>query len=407
MRILFVSHTQTLGGGAARSFLSVIENLDRSKYDIHVLVPGQGALTSALGSRQIPYTVSRYGRWIARRGSISQMVVRSAVNAIGWPLLLMKKDVLCADLVFSNTITSPMGALLARNMGVPHILHVREFVHEDMGADFIGGTKRAMRLIDQTTAKMICNSAAVRDKWAHYLPPEKLTVIYNGFPELDGDPPAPRTERPNAKILKLCIVGAVSPRKGHMEAVRALARVSTPPPAPPHFASLVERGAKTQAGGIDARLTIVGMGEAAFVAAVKREAENLGVAERIHWAGQVADPMPIYRDSDITLIPSTCEAFGRVAVEALAVGCPVIASDAGGLPEIVTDGETGLLYPPGDVDALAAQISRLAGDPALYAALSRQGIESVYARFGLQGYVAAVEAVILETKNETQRRREA
>lgn len=393
MRILFVSHTHTLGGGAARSFLSLIENLDRAQYDIHVLVPGRGAFTHALESRQIPYTVSRYGRWIARRGSIPQMMVRSAVNAVGWPLLMMKKSALDADLVFSNTLTSPVGARLAREMGVPHIFHAREFVHEDMGADFIGGTARAMQLIDQTTAKIICNSAAVREKWARYLPPEKLTVIYNGFSELDGTPSAPRTEPPNVENLKLCIVGAVSPRKGQMEAVRALAKLS-PPPTPPHFASLVERGAETQTTGIDATLTIVGTGEADYIAAVKREAENLGVAERIRWMGQVADAAAIYRESDITLMPSTCEAFGRVAVESLAAGCPVIATDAGGLPEIVVDGETGLLYPPGDVDALARQISRLAGDSALYAALSQRGIESVYARFGLKQYVAAVEGVI-------------
>jgi glycosyltransferase involved in cell wall biosynthesis len=85
-----------------------------------------------------------------------------------------------------------------------------------------------------------------------------------------------------------------------------------------------------------------------------------------------------------------------VAVESLAVGCPVIATDAGGLPEIVVNGETGLLYPPGDVDALARQISRLGGDSTLYAALSRRGIESVYQRFGLRRYVAAVEGVIRE-----------
>jgi glycosyltransferase involved in cell wall biosynthesis len=290
MRILFVSHTHTLGGGAARSFLSVIENLDRSKYDIHVLVPGQGAFTRYLDSRQIPYTVSRYGRWIAWRGNIPQMVVRQAVNAIGWPLLLMKKNALQADLVFSNTITSPMGALLARNLGLPHILHAREFVHEDMGADFIGGTARSLRLIDQTTAKIICNSVAVRDKWAQYFPPEKLTVIYNGFPELDGTPPAPRTERPNAKILKLCIVGAVSPRKGQIEAVWALAKLS--PPLNPlyhrhsRWSPIAWRGdLKTRSEGIEATLTIVGTGEAEFIAAVKREAENLGVVERIHWAG--------------------------------------------------------------------------------------------------------------------------
>lgn len=423
MRILFVSHTHTLGGGAARSFLSLIENLDRAQYDIHVLVPGRGAFTHALESRQIPYTAARYGRWIARRGSIPQMMVRSAVNAVGWPLLMMKKNALDADLVFSNTLTSPVGARLAREMGVPHIFHAREFVHEDMGADFIGGTARAMQLIDQTTAKIICNSAAAREKWARYLPPEKLTVIYNGFPELDGTPPAPRTERPNAEKLKLCIVGAVSPRKGQMEAARALAKLS-PPPSPlpasgegkqmpllsdsllhsqeskdeesnphPQPLSLMARG-ENQNTRIDATLTIVGTGEADYIAAVKREAENLGVAERIHWMGQVADAAAIYRESDITLMPSTCEAFGRVAVESLAAGCPVIATDAGGLPEIVVDGETGLLYPPGDVDALARQISRLAGDSALYAALSQRGIESVYARFGLKQYVAAVEGVI-------------
>ena len=85
----------------------------------------------------------------------------------------------------------------------------------------------------------------------------------------------------------------------------------------------------------------------------------------------------LFRAADASLLPSAWENFPHTVVEALAVGCPVIATAVGGVPEVVRDGENGLLVAPGDPAALAAAISRFFGDGELRARLSEAAARSV------------------------------
>ncbi|HEU4325427.1 MAG TPA: glycosyltransferase family 4 protein [Roseiflexaceae bacterium] len=89
----------------------------------------------------------------------------------------------------------------------------------------------------------------------------------------------------------------------------------------------------------------------------------------------------LYRSSDLFVLPTAAEAFGIAAVEACAAGLPVVASAVGGLTDIVADGETGFLIPPGDTAALAARLTLLAGDPALRQRQGRAARARAEARF--------------------------
>jgi glycosyltransferase involved in cell wall biosynthesis len=101
---------------------------------------------------------------------------------------------------------------------------------------------------------------------------------------------------------------------------------------------------------------------------------------------------------DVLVLPSAYEEMGSVLTEAMASGLPVVASDVGGIPEVVRDGVTGLLVPPGDVGALAAALDRLAADPELRARLSAGARDRAadYAWPRLAGRVAAVYAGVRE-----------
>jgi len=99
------------------------------------------------------------------------------------------------------------------------------------------------------------------------------------------------------------------------------------------------------------------------------EAERLGVTERVRFLGKVDAVADLLRAADLYLLPSASESFGLSALEALACGVPVVASDVGGLPEVVVDGETGALVTPGNIDGMADRALELLVDPARHGAI--------------------------------------
>jgi glycosyltransferase involved in cell wall biosynthesis len=98
-----------------------------------------------------------------------------------------------------------------------------------------------------------------------------------------------------------------------------------------------------------------------------------GLARRVHFLGRRDDVPALLRQCELMLVPSRNEGFCGVAVEAQALGVPVIAARVGGLPEAVRDGETGALVPSGDADAMAVAIEALLADPARRAGMAERG----------------------------------
>jgi glycosyltransferase involved in cell wall biosynthesis len=144
---------------------------------------------------------------------------------------------------------------------------------------------------------------------------------------------------------------------------------------------LVEACGKLAKRNVEARLFVAGDGE--MLAGLKGLAEQLGVADRIHWLGNVAEPKTLLQASDIFLLASVGEAFGLVLAEAMACGVPVVGSRSGSLIEVVQDQRTGLLCPPLDTTAFADAIERLAGDLQLRGEMGGRAVEHVRSHFTL------------------------
>jgi len=106
---------------------------------------------------------------------------------------------------------------------------------------------------------------------------------------------------------------------------------------------------------------------------LRDHARRLGIAARVHFAGWCDDVGRWIGGSDFLVLPSLWESFGLVNLEAMAWSKPVCASRTQGVPEVVVDGSTGLLVPPGDVEALAHALGHLASDPALRTRLGAAG----------------------------------
>ena len=184
--------------------------------------------------------------------------------------------------------------------------------------------------------------------------PGRIAVIPNGIDLSEFPGPVP-AHRPSAGTTGL-FVGRLDPsQKGLEPLVRAVAAL---PPS----------------SGF--RLRIVGE-DWGGRQGVLRLASRLDVADRIALVGCVSRTALLreYADADLLVLPSRFEPFGIVLLEAMAAGLPVVASRVGGIPEVVSDGETGLLVEPGDAEALASAILRLVERPALRATLGARGRE--------------------------------
>ncbi len=184
------------------------------------------------------------------------------------------------------------------------------------------------------------------------VPAERVRVIHNGI-EFERLTRAPATDLRQAlgispDMLVIGAPGSLIPRKGFDVLIPAFSRLTTP-----------------------AHLLIAGTGPEQD--ALMRQASGLGVADRVHFIGFSDTIADFYRACDVVALASRVEAFGLVLAEAGFCGLPVIATRVGGVPEVVADGETGLLVPPDDVAALAEALQRLADDPALRRRLGQTG----------------------------------
>jgi glycosyltransferase involved in cell wall biosynthesis len=159
------------------------------------------------------------------------------------------------------------------------------------------------------------------------------------------------------------MVGRVTRWKGHAVLLEAAARLARP----------------------DLHLAFIGGGSEALVAELQRDSARLGLEGRLHFTGSRRDVPALLAAADLAVSASTDpEAFGRAAIEAQAMGTPVIATNHGGSLETVLPGETGWLVPPGDVAALAAALEDALSNPERLAAMGENGRRHVLANFTTQ-----------------------
>ena len=379
LNVLFISHSSALYG-AERSLLEIVIGLQNSHIKPLLLVPSKGLLTNALNELDIPYIVSPYMGWLGSKNILIKGMFRLGVNTFASINLLNKLKPFSIDLIYTNTIIPPIGGILAFSLGIPHIWHIRELMHE-RNAKYDLGENLSMKFINKVTQKVICNSYAVYNNFINKnIINEKLCVVYNGILKTANKNKYLKKQLNINQPIKLCIVGSLCDLKNQLHAILALN-------------ILLECG-------IDAILRITGNGESSYLNKLEEISKQLGIERRVIFDGYIEDTMEVFKSSDISLICSKSETFGRVAVESMSVGTPVVAAKVGGLPEIIENEVNGLLYEAGNYNMLATQIMRLIHHPNLYESISEYGIVSVYDRFTTEKCVSKIEAIIQEVINQ-------
>lgn len=206
--------------------------------------------------------------------------------------------------------------------------------------------RHVFRAISDRVAFMVCVSHAVaRSLEVLGIDRAKIVVIHNSVPHAASLPP-PECKMP----LRLGMVGQVGAWKGHDDVLVALTMLP--------------------GGAANVVLKIFGRCDTEYAAALKAKAEVLRVSGQIEWMGFVSSHLEIFSQIDVCLMPSRVEeSFGLAALEAGTNGRPVICTALGGLPEIVNNGETGVLIEPSRPDQLAAAVELLIRRPELAVAM--------------------------------------
>ena len=277
-----------------------------------------------------------------------------------------------ADRVYATTMVrrAALGAALARRPLVVKLVADEAYERERRAGRFAGTLEqfqterggprvRFLRATRTTALRRACRvlvpSAYLRAialRWG--LDPARTAVVPNPAPEV---PVHPTRDEARAALgiegFALGVAGRLTAQKALEDTLAALARV-------PGVALLV-------------------LGDGPERAALERRAADVGVADRVRFlgAGTRDDVISLFRAVDVALVTSSWENLPHTLMEALAAGTPVIATHVGGIPEVLRDGENGLLIPPADVDALAAAIDRLLRDHVLRASLAAAAAPSV------------------------------
>jgi glycosyltransferase involved in cell wall biosynthesis len=380
--ILFL-HTTSEIGGSDVSLVRLVEGLDRRRYSVIVALPSDGPLVGRLklaGARVEIMPVLL--KLTSRRGA--GFLLRFAANyprAIRALVSLIRRE--HVSIVHTNTIHNLYGVTAARAARVPHVWHFREIVWQS-------GLLRRLELwmARRWSTRIIVTSNAVASMYGdHARWPVQLVRVPNGV-EVDrftpGDGERVRREmgvQPGQVLIG--IVCRLDPWKGVDDFLEAAALV----------ASRDRRAMFAVVGG-----PIIG--QESYEAALREKARTLGIAERVHFTSWRYGPseMPdVHRALDVLVLASRePEPFGLVVLEAMATAKPVIATAQGGPLDIIDDGRTGDLVPPGNPPAMADAMLALIDDPARRARVGALARARVVAHYTAGQYVAGVDAVYRE-----------
>lgn len=330
-RVLYVNHVGAVSG-AEQSLLTLLAQLDLSRVEPHLACPA-GELAEQATELGVSWAELPCGR-VYRAGPIQQLRSVAVLTQAATALLRLSRD---CDLLHANSTAAALACLpAARLRRLPLLWHVRDLRLPNL----------AFAALAPRVTKAIAISHAVAERLRRGgVPAGRIELIPNALEPVTMIPQRPRDEvraelgLPSDARLAIA-VGQLVPWKGHDLLLEAFARLAADHP--------------------QLHLAVVGSDlfgdQPEYVAALGARAARPDLAGRVHLTGHRDDVPDLLAAADLFILPSFGEPFGRVVIEAMAAGLPVIATMPGGPAEIVVPGRTGLLVPQGRPEALAQAI---------------------------------------------------
>ena len=378
-RILYLNPTSEVGG-AEKSLLDLLEHLNKKQYQPIVCFPSEGKLAGKLSGmgiemKMIPlhkeiFQLSRQNgnRRLLHILSIPWRIFPTITKTAGF---VRSKHI---DLIVTNGIKCHViGSIVSSMTGAKLIWHVRDFMETGFARFLLMSMGRFF------PDRIITNSDAVG---SFFVNSGRTETVYNGVDlarfdsEIDGG--RIRSELKLRKDAKLIgTIGHFAPLKGYEELLGAVSEVLR--------------------AGFNVKLAMVGECIYPHSKGYKEKllslVDSTGLKDKVIFTGFREDIPELLASFDLFVLPSRSEGFGRVNLEAMAMGKPVISTNVGGIPEVVVDGVTGILVPPGNSKALSHAIMRLLNNPPLRESMGREGRRRVEEHFTLQVHVQKIEMI--------------
>ncbi|HLG97614.1 MAG TPA: glycosyltransferase family 4 protein [Bryobacteraceae bacterium] len=381
MRVVFLNPCGQMGG-AETSLLAVLESLREvePQWDLHLVLGEDGPIAAEARQRGVQVVVEPLPPALARLGDagrnpllVGARLVRSLAATVRYRRTLARRLArLHPDIVHTNGFKMHVLGAWACPSSASLIWHIHDYV----------STRRVMsrllRMVQGRCSLAIINSRSVANDVTTVMPKLKLAPVYNavdlerfspegaqldldalsGLPQVSGD------------VVRVGLIGTFARWKGHRVFLQALAQL----PGQLNVRGYIIGGPIYQTDGSQWTLE-----------ELKREASQLGLDGRVGFTGFVRDAASAIRRLDVVIHASTePEPFGMVIIEGMACGRAVIASQAGGAAELVSDGENAAAHKPGDARALAEQIERLVRDAEYRIRLGRAGRLTAERLYGKQ-----------------------
>lgn len=368
-------------GGTERQVVNLVRGLDGEKFDLHLACfHRSGQLLPEIESLGIPISEYPIHRLCDPRTVLQQLRLARFLRR-------QRIHVIHAYGFYASAFALP-AAKLAR---VPILVaSIR-----DTGEMLTSRQKQAQQWICRLADSVLVNAEAVR-QWliAGGFPPETISLIHNGIElrRFDPGPSGPSVRQqwgiaPDVPVIAM--ISRLNRLKGAEYFLSAAVSIASRFPA--------------------ARFLIVGdvwAGDLAYRRELEERIVQLGLQDRVLFSGFRTDVPRILSEVTVSVLPSLSEGLSNTLLESMAAGVPVVATRVGGNPEIVQDGVTGLLVPPGDAASLAQAISRLLEAPPLAMRLGEAGKRRIAECFCTERMVRETEdhyCRLLETRSPSRR----
>ena len=242
----------------------------------------------------------------------------------------------------------------------------------------------AVAFLRSSRVVAVSDAAARMARREHRFQAQKVRTVYSGVDLSSSGTPTPGEQATLDRLtasdasFTVLLLGRLREVKGHQVALDAVAELRSEP------------------GSDLAGLRLLFVGEGPLRAELEKSIQRQGLESAVEMVGHVEAIRAYLELADAVIIPSLADAFPKVGIEAFAAGAPVIASAVGGLVDLIADGQSGLLVPPGDSRALAAAIRTLHADPVMASSLASAGKARFEQSFTMHAMVDAYLAVYRE-----------